>query len=76
MTTATAPAETQTTHVLLDVQGMHCAGCAALIENALSKLDGCDVGTGQPGGRSGICPVRSGADRSRKAGGGPHTRRI
>jgi Cu+-exporting ATPase len=29
-----------TEHVLLDVQGMHCAGCAALIENALSKLDG------------------------------------
>lgn len=40
MTTTAAPPETHTSHVLLDVQGMHCAGCAALIENALSKLDG------------------------------------
>lgn len=40
MTIATAPPEIHTTHVLIDVQGMHCAGCAALIENALSKLDG------------------------------------
>ena len=39
-TTTPAPPETSTAHVLLDVQGMHCAGCAALIENAFSKLDG------------------------------------
>jgi P-type Cu+ transporter len=39
-TPATVPPETPAEHVLLDVQGMHCAGCAALIENALSKLDG------------------------------------
>ena len=39
-TTTPAPPETSTAHILLDVQGMHCAGCAALIENALSKLDG------------------------------------
>lgn len=35
-----APAEISTDHVILDVQGMHCAGCASLIENALSKLEG------------------------------------
>ncbi len=32
--------DSSTEHVLLDVQGMHCAGCAALIEGALVRLDG------------------------------------
>ncbi|MHB8898463.1 MAG: heavy metal translocating P-type ATPase, partial [Thermoguttaceae bacterium] len=35
-----APQPPSTEHVLLDVQGMHCASCASVIERALSRLDG------------------------------------
>ncbi len=53
--TKDAPAEIPTDHVILDVQGMHCAGCASLIENALSKLDGvASVRVNLVGGRASV----------------------
>ncbi len=53
--TRPAPPNIPAEHVVLDVQGMHCAGCASLIENALSKVDGVTwVRVNLVGGRASI----------------------
>ncbi|NLS92212.1 MAG: copper-translocating P-type ATPase [Planctomycetaceae bacterium] len=55
MTTLANPPNPKTDHVLLDVQGMHCAGCASLIEAAVSKVEGVTwVRVNLVGGRASI----------------------